>query len=56
VHIETLGDDGTIGPRVFEATWSKGWTGIDIFYRNGKPQLMHQKESTGQTKVCELKF
>jgi hypothetical protein len=40
---------------VYDETWSSGWTEIDIFALNGKPQLFHQKAGTGQTKICELK-
>jgi hypothetical protein len=54
--IKQLLPNGTLVKRFYNETCTTGWSEIDIFYKNGKPQLFHQKASTGQTKICELKM
>ncbi|MEA3497165.1 MAG: hypothetical protein U9R42_14150 [Bacteroidota bacterium] len=45
-----------ISKRVGEYTWSKGWNGFDVLYRNNKPTIMMTKASDGRAKLFEPHF
>ena len=45
-----------IEKRVGEYTWSKGWNGFDVLYRNNKPSIIMTRSSDGRAKFFEPSF
>ncbi|MEA3392483.1 MAG: hypothetical protein U9Q91_05850 [Candidatus Marinimicrobia bacterium] len=48
--------DSGIQKRVGEYTWSKGWNGFDVLYRNNKPTIMMTRASDGRAKFFKPYF
>ncbi|MBU1101632.1 MAG: hypothetical protein KKA84_14625 [Bacteroidetes bacterium] len=45
-----------IEKRVGEYSWSTGWNGFDVLYRNNKPVIMMTRASDGRAKLFEPHF
>lgn len=45
-----------ISKRVGEYTWSKGWNGFDVLYKNDKPTIMMTRANDGRAKLFEPHF
>lgn len=45
-----------ISKRVGEYTWSKGWNGFDVLYKNSVPTILMTRSSDGRAKLFEPHF